>query len=256
MSKIVGIIPARWASSRFPGKPLVDILGTSLIQRTYNSARQCRLLDTLAVATDDFRIKAHVEGFGGVAFMTSKECLTGTDRTCEAIEKHFPNAEIVVNIQGDEPCLASETIDTLIERLKNTPTAVLTTPVAKITNQEDLSDPSVVKCVFDQLGRALYFSRAPIPFPKQKDALFYRHIGVYCFQRAFLIQYAGMEKGRLQMIEDLEQLKVLEAGYPIHVCEVKDVGIGVDTPDDIKKVEAFLCNQESIFSSQAALSLH
>lgn len=254
---IVGIIPARWASTRFPGKPLVDILGKSLIQRTYEQAKGSSLIDCLAVATDDQRIASHVEAFGGVALMTSEECLTGTDRVHEAIQEYFPKAEIVVNIQGDEPCLDPAVVDAIIGRLQNTPEAVLSTPVTPITHPEDLSNPAVVKCVFDYHGKALYFSRSPIPFSRKEGTFheIFRHVGLYCFRRAFLSQYACLPPSRLQRLEDLEQLKVLEAGYPIHVCVVKEFGMEVNTPEDIKKVETFLCHQENTFSSQAALSL-
>lgn len=253
----IGIIPARWASSRFPGKPLADILGKSLIQRTYESASRSRLIDSLAVATDDPRIAAHVEAFGGIALMTSNTCQTGTDRVYEAAQKHFPQAEIIVNIQGDEPCLDPEVVDALIDKLQNTPEAILATPVTKIIDQADLFNPSVVKCVFDQQGKALYFSRSPIPFPRKEGLFndFFRHIGLYCFRYPFLSQYTNLPASRLQHCEDLEQLKVLEAGYPIHVCVVKEFGVEVNTPDDIKKVEVFLCHQENTFSSLAASSL-
>ncbi len=245
-NQVVGVIPARWESSRFPGKPLVDILGKSLIKRSYENARQCSRLDELVVATDDQRIYDHVLEFGGKACMTSESCPSGTDRVNEAIERDFPHASIVVNIQGDEPCLDPAVIDTLIERLEQTD-ADVTTPIAKIVNPEQIFSPSSVKCVFDIHGRALYFSRAPIPFPQKVEKIhdYYRHLGVYCFRRPFLKLYAEMDNTRLQSIEDLEQLKILEAGYPIYVSIVEDQGIGVDSPEDLKKVQEILCANTS-----------
>lgn len=245
--QIVGIIPARWSSRRLPGKPLANILGKTLIQRTYENAQNCHLLDALVVATDDERIFDHVRSFGGTVVMTSPNCPTGTDRVCEAIERHFPQATIVVNIQGDEPCLDPLVIDELVGTIQSNPEAVLATPVTRIVDPQDIFSPSSVKCVFDKNGRALYFSRAPIPFPQNQKKIhdYYRHLGIYCFKRDFLFKYHAMEMSRIQEIEDLEQLKVLENGYPIHVCVVEDQGVNVDTPEDLKRLETYLC-QESI----------
>jgi len=248
----IGVIPARFASKRFPGKPLANILGKSLIQRTYENAKKSRSLDKLVVATDDKRIFDHVESFGGHAMMTPVDCPSGTDRTCEIIEKHFPTAAIIVNIQGDEPCLNPEIIDTLIDKLKTTPDAVLTTPIAKILDPSGIFNPSTVKCVFDKNFKALYFSRAPIPFPQNTKKIhdYYRHLGVYCFRREFLMKYRNLDFSRLQDIEDLEQLKILECGYPIHTCLVEDNGIGVDTPEDLKKIEELLCHENTSLSQE------
>ncbi len=253
--RLIGIIPARWQSSRFPGKPLVDILGKSLIRRTYENAKRCRLLERIVIATDDQRIFDHVKEFGAEVFMTSKGCPTGTDRVGELVKKHFSDAEIVVNIQGDEPCLDPAVIDALVEKLKQTPEAVLTTPIAKITQLADIFNPAIVKCVFDHGGKILYFSRTPIPFARKADANsdYYRHLGVYCFRYEFLLKFIQLLPTQLQKIEDLEQLKVLESGFPIHGCLVDDQGIGVDTPEDIKRIEKFLCHVNTS-SSQAALS--
>lgn len=247
MEQVIGVIPARWKSSRFPGKPLVDIIGKSLIRRAYENALQSNRLDRLVVATDDARIFDHVREFGAEAYMTSPDHLSGTDRVYEVIETHFKEASIVVNIQGDEPCLDPKVIDHLVDRLKEVAEGVITTPVAKISDPSDIFNPAAVKCVFDCLGKALYFSRAPIPFPQNVNKVhdYYRHLGVYCFRRSFLKLYAQMERSRLQDIEDLEQLKILEAGYPIHIALVDDQGRGVDTPEDLKRVEQFLCANTS-----------
>lgn len=255
--EVIGVIPARWASSRFPGKPLVNIFGKSLIRRTYENALKSHLLDDLVVATDDQRIFNHVLEFGGRPFMTSESHINGTNRAHEVIEKHFPHCEIVVNIQGDEPCLNPAVIDMLIEKLKVTKDALITTPITKITNPNDIFLPSKVKCVFDKHGRALYFSRAPIPHAQnpKKSYDYYRHLGIYCFKREFLVQYRQLHESSLQMIEDLEQLKILEEGFPIHVCLVEDEeGIGVDTPEDLKRIEEILCHRENISLLQEELS--
>jgi len=249
--KTVGIIPARFASTRFPGKPLALIGNKSLIQWTYENAKQSPSLDLLLVATDDERIYNHVESFGGRAIMTSPTCPTGTDRLAEVVVNHKIECDIVINIQGDEPCLSPAIIDSLVKKLKEERGAVMTTPVVKSYDKEQFLSSSVVKCAFDFTGKALYFSRAPIAFPRNDRAAdnavklsFYRHLGVYCFKRDFLLTYATLPMTPLQAIEDLEQLKAMEHGYPIHVTVVDDGqphGIGVDHPEDIKKVESILC---------------
>jgi len=248
MKKVVGVIPARWQSTRFPGKPLAHILGKSLIHRTYDNALRCRCLDTVVIATDDQRIIDHTQGFGAKAFMTSLSCPTGTDRVWEVIDQHFKDAEIVVNIQGDEPCLDPTIIDTLINKIVMSPEAVLTTAVAKVVDPESICNTNTVKCVFDVNGRALYFSRSPIPFARYSSnaSPYYRHLGVYCFRRAFMQKYVLLERTPLQESEDLEQLKILESGFPIHVCVVDDQAIGVDTPEDLQAVENFLCQKENM----------
>ncbi len=236
--QVIAVIPVRWQSTRFPGKPLADLLGKSLIQRTYENAKQATLIDRLVVATDDKRIFDHVQAFGGEVYMTSPECVNGTERVAEVIETHFPDADYVLNVQGDEPCLNPLTLDRLIKKMEGTPEARVTTPITKIEDPEHIFGPSAVKCVFDRFGKALYFSRAPIPFPRKVDQIhdYYRHIGIYCFRGPFLLEYVKMPTSRLQSIEDLEQLKILEAGHAIYVEEVAEEGIGVDTPEDLTRV--------------------
>lgn len=255
MLKIVGIIPARLASKRFPKKVLADILGKSLLQRTYENALKCEVLDKVIIAADEPEVMAHVENFGGEAVMTGRH-INGSDRVAEVVARDLEDAEIVVNIQADEPCLDPRVIDALVRELQEDSSAVMTTPITKIVNPAHIFDPSIVKCVFDENNRALYFSRAPIPFPQVTDTIhdYYRHIGVYCFRAPFLLEYASLSKTRLQQIEDLEQLRVLEHGYPVHVCEVEDQMAGVDTLEDLEKVREHLCKNTSL--SQEALSLH
>lgn len=245
----VGIIPARYASSRFPGKPLALILGKSLLQRTYEQALQCCNLDAVAIATDDPRIEEHARAFGAPVIMTSPTCPTGTERVAEAIA-HYPEATFVVNIQGDEPCLSPYTIEALVESLIVDPESVVSTPIIRVSSPP--LSPSVVKVVTDINGHALYFSRNPIP--ANPEGPFYRHIGLYAFRRDFLLHYPRLAPTPLQQAEDLEQLKILEHGYKIHTVIVDTAGIEVNHPEDIKKVEEYLCKQNSS-SSQAASAL-
>jgi len=250
--KIVGVIPARFASGRFPGKMLADLLGKSLIQRTYENTCRSKHLQKIVVATDDERIAEHVRSFGGYAIMTSPSCPSGTDRVAEVIRHHLPDAEVVVNIQGDEPCLNPEVIDILVDDLLAQKDAVMTTPVVPLYLPEDISNPSIVKCVFTPAKKALYFSRSPIPFPqKDHSASYFRHLGVYCFRKDFLLEYATLGKTPLQQTEDLEQLKILEYGFPIYVSMVQDDGVGVDTKEDLKRVELLLCKENMFLSPEA-----
>ncbi len=249
--RIIAIIPARFQSSRFPGKPLVNILGKSLIQRTYESTLACKALDDVVVATDDKRIFDHVLDFGGNVVMTSSSCPTGTDRLAEAIKNNprFDSASIIINVQGDEPLIEESVIHKLIEPFKENPLEVMTTVITPIKIQEDLFNPSIVKCVVDKLGYAIYFSRNLIPFTKtgtiKEGFPYYRHIGAYGFRREFLLHYASLSQTPLQTIEDLEHLKVIEHGFRIKVTIANETGIGVDNPEDIQKVEQRLCNQNT-----------
>ena len=222
---------------------------------TYENTLRSGALHRLVVAAEDPEIVEHVQSFGGEAFLTGIHP-SGTDRVADVVHKHLMEADIIVNVQADEPCLDPQIIEKLVSTLRASPSAVITTPVSPIADQSQISNPSCVKCVFDQQGRALYFSRAPIPFTQKNEigVTYYRHIGVYCFRRSFLLQYAALPKSPLQQIEDLEQLKILEHGWPIHVCLVAEPMAGVDTPADFEKIERYLCQNTS--SSQAALSPH
>lgn len=253
---ITGIIPARYDSVRFPGKPLSPILGKSLIRRTWENALQSGSFDHLAVATDDERIYDHVNAFGGLAIMTPKDCPTGSDRAAHVVRTHpkFFKSDIVVNIQGDEPLVEAETFKKLIEILVKDPQAVMSTVACPIHNAEDALNPSVVKAAISPYGDALYFSRALIPSGKEggfrEGISYFRHIGIYAFRKDFLLRFGEFPPTPLQIAEDLEQLKVLEHGYKIKIAVVKEAHLGVDHPEDIKKIEFMLCNQNS-FSSQA-----
>lgn len=249
--RVVGIIPARYGSVRFPGKPLADIMGKSLIRRTYENAKRSETLEEVVVATDDHRIYEHVIEFGGEAVMTSDKCLTGTDRLADAVKnlRRLHDAELFINIQGDEPCLEPQVIDSIAEALLHDHEAVMSTAVVKIESEEEALSSSVVKCVMDGKGNALYFSRALIPSNKAShynpQITYYKHLGIYGYRREFLLHYAELKTTPLQLAEDLEQLKVLEHGYRIKTAIVKSCGIGVDTPEDIKKVEQLLCKQNT-----------
>lgn len=252
-TKVIGIIPARYASSRYPGKPLIDILGKSLILRTYQQASKAKHLSEIIVATDDKRIFDHVKDFGGTVMMTSPDHLTGTDRVAE-VASHFSGADAVVNIQGDEPLLDPSVIDTIIENLQDNPDAAMTTAATPLTDLSRIASPNTVKVVLGMRGEALYFSRSTLPFARGKPS-YLRHIGIYAFRRDFLLKLGTLSPTPLQIAEDLEPLKVLEHGYKIYVSVVDDVGIGVDTPEDKLKVEEILCKENS-YSSQAESSPH
>ena len=247
--KVLGVIPARFESTRFPGKPLAKILGKTLIQRTYENAKKCEGLNDLVVATDDQRIFDHVLTFGGKVVMTQLNCQTGTDRIAEVVfsNKEYDGYDTIINIQGDEPCIETDVISKVIHALDDQ--ASMSTAVMKLESEFDALDPSIVKCVFDKNGNALYFSRALIPAGKalhyKPDVDYYRHLGIYCFKRDFLLKFATLTETPLQLAEDLEQLKVLEHGYKIKVAIVHSISIGVDTPEDIKKIETILCKQNS-----------
>lgn len=249
-SRVIAIIPARYNSSRFPGKLLTTILGKSVLQRTYESTLASKKIDTVLIATDDSRIAEHVHQFGGKTIFTSPDCPTGSDRLVEVL-KNYPEltrGEIIVNIQGDEPCIAHATIDAVIEAMNQDPTQVMTTAVIKIVDPAEILNPSVVKCVMNQRGEALYFSRSPIPGLKPGNTPvvpYFQHLGVYAFRRDFLLTYGALPMTPLQITEDLEHLKVLEAGYKIKVVQVEGTSPHVDVPEDIQKVINWLCIQNT-----------
>lgn len=249
--RIIGIIPARFGSTRFPGKMLAKILGVSLIQRTYENAKKCKTLQEVWIATDDPRIFEHAKSFGGQVVMTSPDCPTGTDRLAEALHKNdrMSQADIIVNVQGDEPCIECDTITQVAKILENDPEAAMSTAVVKLESKEEALSSSVVKCVMDLHQNALYFSRHLIPAGKSQeyrsDVTYYRHLGLYAYRKEFLLHYAELNQTPLQIAEDLEQLKVLEHGYRIKTALVSGLSIGVDVPEDIQKVEEIICKQNT-----------
>ncbi len=234
---VCAIIPARYASTRFPGKPLADILGKPMIQHVFERTRQASTVDRVLVATDDERIRATVAGFGGEVVMTRAEHPTGTDRLAEVAAAI--DAALVVNVQGDEPLIDPLMIDQAVAPLLADPTIAMGTLKSRIVDEEDYRNPNVVKVVTDRNGFALYFSRASIPFLRDAeaaDALFYKHVGLYVYRRELLLRYPGMPETSLEKAEKLEQLRALEHGHRIFVAETDRQSIGVDVPGDLQKV--------------------
>jgi 3-deoxy-manno-octulosonate cytidylyltransferase (CMP-KDO synthetase) len=244
--RVVAVIPARYASSRLPGKPLADINGKPMIQHVVERARQARLVDDVIVATDDARIVDAVCGFGGTAVMTPVECRSGSDRIA-IIARDLSSTEIIVNVQGDEPVIPPAMIDEAIAPLLEDASLPVGTLVTRLRSTEELLDPNTVKVVMDRSGRCLYFSRSPIPFGRDLTAAelvercpVYRHIGMYVYRRTFLLQYAALEPTALEQAEKLEQLRILEHGFPIHAAITAHMSIAVDTPADLERVRKLL----------------
>lgn len=232
---VVAVIPARYQSSRFPGKPLALIAGKTLLQRTFDSVAKCTALDAIVVVTDDVRIYEHARLFGAKVVMTAEECKNGTERIIDAIirDRELAQYEIYINVQGDEPCIASSSIAQLVDIMQNNPQEYMATAVTALEKEADIFNKGIVKCVKNLADYALYFSRAPLP-------LSYKHVGIYAFRKHFLLEYGKMSNTPLQQLEDLEQLKVLEHGYQIKTVVVDTPSIHVDYPEDIQKVEQWL----------------
>ena len=240
----IGIIPARYDSARFPGKPLIKIGGKTMIRRVYD---RCTLsLNNVIVATDDKRIRKEVEGFGGYVIMTSHDHKSGTDRCAEAVtlyQKSFNElVDVVINIQGDEPFLDPAILSHLSKSFIN-PEIRISTFVKKISSEDDIFDPNLSKVVFDKNGMALYFSRSLIPYvsniEKTKWAVeypFYKHIGIYAFRKEVLMELTQLPLSSLEQAESLEQNRWLENGYRIHVEETEHESISIDTPEDLEKI--------------------
>ena len=237
--KVLGVIPARYASTRFPGKPLAKIAGRPMIQHVYEQSKKAKSLDFLLVATDDERILSAVEKFGGACMMTSDKHPTGTDRLAEVALK-YADFDIIVNIQGDEPLIDPDTIDQVANKLiiADNADVVMASAMTEIS-EIDAEDPNIVKVVTDLSGLALYFSRSKIPYPRDNNSgRFLKHIGLYAYKRDFLLAYAKMPSTCLENSEKLEQLRVLENGYKIAMAEIEDdISIGVDTVEDLQRAE-------------------
>ncbi len=239
--KLVALIPARYGSTRFPGKPLAPIAGKPLIQRVWEQARRVSELDGLWVATDEGRIRECVEGFGGQVVMTRTDHPSGSDRLAEATHLlDLAPEDIVVNIQGDQPLFPLDLIGQLAEPLRRDPEAVMVTPARREDDLELALNPNVVKVVFDRRHRALYFSRSPLPFWRDAgQPYFYRHLGIYAYRVGFLHEFVHLAPGRWEEAEKLEQLRALEHGYPIHLIETVGDTLEVDTPADLARAEAY-----------------
>jgi 3-deoxy-manno-octulosonate cytidylyltransferase (CMP-KDO synthetase) len=243
----LAVIPARYGSTRLPGKPLRTLCGKPLIRHVYERAQEVGVFTDIVVATDCEEIRTCVHGFGGRAVMTSSSHRTGTDRVAEVCAS-FP-APLVVNIQGDEPMFDVGAVAEMVRRLSDEKNAPVATLKHRILDRRDCDDPNVVKVVTDTEGYALYFSRSRIPFAMKapgspaidsRGVLCYKHIGIYAFRRDFLLLYAGLPPTRLEQVERLEQLRILEHGHKILVLECSEDSVGVDTEEDLKRAEKIL----------------
>ncbi len=239
---VVAIIPARYHSNRFEGKPLALIAGKPMIQHVVERARKVNLLSRVVVATDDQRIGDCVESFGGEFVMTRNDHVSGTDRLAEAAEKiGISEHDVVVNIQGDQPLFPEEIVEQVAKPLLEDPALPMSTLIYKIVRQEEIHDPNHVKTVFDRNNHALYFSRSPVPFqrnPEEKESpTYYKHLGFYAYRKGFLLSFVALPEGEWERFEKLEQLRALEYGYTIKVVLTTYDSIEVDTPEDLLRVE-------------------
>ena len=239
---VVVVIPARYGSTRLPGKPLVALAGKPMIQRVYERARLAQRVNRVIVATDDDRILKAVQEFGGEARMTRHDHRTGTERVAEVAAHE--TGDIFVNVQGDEPLLDPAAVDTAVGALLEEPQAAIATVATPIRTPGDIMDPNVCKVVLDFDENALYFSRAPIPWVRDTgghvQARHLKHLGLYVFRRDALLEYPTLPQGELERIEQLEQLRWLENGWKIRVAEVAHDAISVDVPEDVARVESLL----------------
>lgn len=237
--KFLGVIPSRYASTRLEGKPLKDICGHTMIEWVYKRTKLSNL-DDVVVATDDERIFKEVEKFGGKAILTRKDHENGTSRIAEVCQ-HFDNYDVIVNVQGDEPLIEPEMINSIINSFKEDSTISMSTLKYKIDTMEEIENPNYVKVVTDKKGYALYFSRSVIPYPRNLEIKnYYKHVGIYGYKRDFVIEYAKMESTPLEKSESLEQLRALENGYRIKVMETPYKIIGVDTAEELEKVKKYI----------------
>jgi 3-deoxy-manno-octulosonate cytidylyltransferase (CMP-KDO synthetase) len=239
---VIGVIPARYSSTRFEGKVLADIGGKPMIQHVWERAKQALLLDDLIIACDDERVAAVAKEFGANVVMTAKQHVCGTDRIAEVVNPL--ECKVIINIQGDEPLLHPTMIDNVARVLLDDATLNMATIIKRITDPASIADPHVVKAVVDKNGFAMYFSRAPIPFLAHssdvKDPVYYKHIGLYGYTKDFLFTFKNLKPSHLEKIEKLEQLRVLEEGYKIKLIETKYETIGVDTAEDLAKLKDYL----------------
>lgn len=236
--RVLGVVPARYASTRFPGKIIASLAGKPLVLHAYDRARKARLIDDVIIAADDARVRDAIVPFGARVVMTRPEHPTGTDRIAEAVAGD--NADIIVNIQGDEALIDPETIDAAIRPLLDQPDIVMSTARRRISDPALVANPNIVKVICDKRGRAIYFSRSPIPHirdeaDRDKAALCYwQHIGLYVYRRDFLLAFAGLPQTPLEQLEKLEQLRAVEHGFPIAVIDTEYDGRGVDVPEDLE----------------------
>jgi 3-deoxy-manno-octulosonate cytidylyltransferase (CMP-KDO synthetase) len=241
-TRTVAVVPARYGSTRLPGKPLVMIAGKPMIQHVVERVSLAKLVERVVVATDDQRIVDAVQTFGGEAVMTSRDCQSGTDRIAEVM-RNETDVDIVVNVQGDEPLIPPTMIDAAIKPLWDDPMILVGTLVRRIHDMAELDDPAVPKVALDRSGRCLYFTRSTIPYGRDlpfeawlAHHTYFRHIGIYVFRRSFLLKYASLQQTPLELTERLEQLRILEHGYSIHAAVTEEESMAVDTPADLERV--------------------
>ncbi len=235
--KILAVIPARYASSRFPGKALAILESRTILEHVYEKVTMARYLGAVIIATDDARIHDAARKFGARVQMTRGDHLSGTDRVAE-VASSFEDAEIVVNIQGDEPLIDPNAIDAAVMPLLEEPSIPMGTLKKRIEDPREVSDPNVVKVVTDRFENAVYFSRSAIPHVRDGNAsAYFKHIGLYVYKRSFLLRYSGLPVGPLETVERLEQLRAIENGFKIRVVETDYESLGVDTPEDLERVQ-------------------
>jgi 3-deoxy-manno-octulosonate cytidylyltransferase (CMP-KDO synthetase) len=238
--KILGVIPARYASSRYPGKVLAKVDSRTMLEHVYERVSLARYLTTIIVATDDSRIHDEARRFGARVSMTRSDHASGTDRVAE-VASAFEDYELVVNIQGDEPLIDPGAIDAALLPLVEEPAIPMGTLKKRIEDPREISDPNVVKVVTDRFENAIYFSRAPIPHMRDTERVtHFKHIGLYVYRRNFLLRYSALPVGPLEQAEKLEQLRALENGFNIRVIETDYESFGVDTPEDMERVRTLM----------------
>jgi 3-deoxy-manno-octulosonate cytidylyltransferase (CMP-KDO synthetase) len=246
--KVVCIIPSRYESSRFPGKPLADLCGKPMIQHVYERALKASTVSYAAVATDNDEIFSTVLKFGGEVIMTSPDHKSGTDRIAEAVGGlGLAAQDIVVNIQGDQPLFEPSQIDEVVQPLIDDPSVPMSTLIYRIRREEEITHPNAVKTVFDRDGFALYFSRATIPYVRDPDkkADYYKHHGIYAYRRGFLETFTHLPEGMLERLESLEQLRAIEHGHKIKVVETQQDSVEVDTPAELARVAEIIMEERS-----------
>lgn len=236
--KTLIVVPSRYGSTRFPAKVLAELDGKPIVQWCWEAARGAGAGDVL-IATEDQRVADAVRGFGGEAVLTSDKCQSGTDRVYEAAKGS--NADLIINVQGDQPLIKAQTIKGVIDVLIKNPNADISTAVMPLDDAERLRNPNVVKAAMAESGRCLYFSRSPIPYPRNPaTARTWEHLGIYGYRRATLDRFVSLPPSPLELTESLEQLRALEAGMTIFACVVSDVPVAIDAPEDLKRAETFL----------------
>jgi 3-deoxy-manno-octulosonate cytidylyltransferase (CMP-KDO synthetase) len=237
MIHIIGVIPARYASTRFPGKPLIDIGGKSMIQRVYEQCVKTSILSDVVVATDDQRIAEHVVAFGGKVMMTADTHQSGTDRCAEVVLKYDGKCDAVINIQGDEPFIDPKQIELLASAFDDESTQIATL-IKKISSEEEVRNPNVVKVIANKLNQAIYFSRSPIPYRRNPgvEITYFKHVGIYGYRKQILAEITQLSVSNLEQAESLEQLRWVENGYKIILKETDMETIAIDSPDDLAQV--------------------